>query len=175
MLSSNHTKEWLKQVLPLPIFSLLYYLLSTLPDGFYSRLNLIIAYKQVLILSILLALAAFWAALQIPRQKKSIRPLASKPEKSGENEKFHTFNGITFKYNSSNGIVFQYPYCPKDKIEMEEIMVMNRVIYKCFVCKTEIKLDRYEFTRIRDNFERIIASHIKGHLPELPKESEKDF
>jgi hypothetical protein len=92
-------------------------------------------------------------------------------------EKFHTFDGVTFKYHLDNGFIFPHYFCSKHFVQLidrtePKHRLLNMSYYKCPICKELLLIGDQNLKDITKGFHAIMMSFIAGHLKELPTKSE---
>jgi uncharacterized membrane protein len=109
-----------------------------------------------------------------PAEQKPIVFPKKEPANPIDYEKFHTFNGLTYKYDSRDGTLYHGIYCPDDKVVMQSRYIFNgNYLWECPICKKNHKLSDEESKLAHVNFSNILIAFTKGHLKKLPAESKK--
>lgn len=110
-----------------------------------------------------------------PIEQKSIALPKKEPANPIDYEKFHTFNGLTYKFDVRDGTLYQGIYCPDDKVVMQSRYIFNNnYLWQCPICKKNHRLSDEESKLAHVNFSNILIAFTKGHLKKLPTESKKE-
>lgn len=102
---------------------------------------------------------------------------------SNAETKFHTYNGITFKYEPLTGVVYHYPHCPDDKIPLISFNEIIKKIsgnfstgtiyqrYRCDVCGFILSMSDPEIKKNWQVFADLLSAFNSGHISSLPTKS----